>query len=114
MTTITIVLTDLPKGRGVTAQTDAGAPCIGQPRTPAEALAMDLLRTCIARADSVQYGTLSATLAGELLKDLLHPEELGHAVTPEVRDRARICLGMAAVESHLAYSASPLRSGRQS
>lgn len=106
MTTLTIVLTDLPKGRGVTVQTNAGAPCIGQPRTPAESLAMDLLRLCKAQASSVQYGNLSATLAGELLKDLLHPEELGHAVTPEVRDRARICLGMPAVESHLAYSKS--------
>ncbi len=55
MTTLTIVLTDLPKGKGVTVQTDAGVPCIGQPRTPAEALAMDLLRTCNRQADSVQY-----------------------------------------------------------
>jgi hypothetical protein len=113
MTTVTIVLTDLPQGKGVAVQTDSGAPCIGQQRTPAEALAMDLLRTCKAQASSVQYGTLSATLAGELLNDLLHPEELGHAVTPEVRDRARICLGMPAVESHLAYSAHTLSYGCQ-
>lgn len=68
MTTLTIVLTDLPKGRGVTVQTDAGAPCVGQLRTPAEALAMDLLRTCGRQADSVQYGQASATLQGELMK----------------------------------------------
>ncbi|ABM37581.1 hypothetical protein [Polaromonas naphthalenivorans] len=68
MTTITIVLTDLPKGRGVTVQTDAGVPCVGQPRTPAEALAMDLLRTCSRQADSVQYGLASATLQGELIQ----------------------------------------------
>ena len=104
MTTVTIVLTDLPLGKGVTVHTDAGAPCIGQPRTPAEALAMDLLRTCKAQASAVRYGIHSTTLAGELLADLLHPEELGHAVTSEVRDRARICLGMAPVESHLVYS----------
>lgn len=66
MTTLTIVLTDLPKGRGVTVQTNAGAPCIGQPRTPAEALAMDLLRLCSRQADSVQYGQASAALHGEL------------------------------------------------
>ena len=113
MTTLTIVLTDLPKGKGVTVQTDAGVPCVGQPRTPAEALAMDLLRTCKAQASAVQYGNESATLAGELLRDLLDPEMLGYAVPPEVRDRARICLGMPAVESHLAYSKSPLQSGSQ-
>lgn len=33
-----------------------------------------------------------------LAEDLLNPEEMGHAVTPEVRDRARIALGMRAVE----------------
>ncbi|MFC5524045.1 hypothetical protein [Polaromonas jejuensis] len=66
MPTITIVLQDLPKGRGVTVLTDAGAPCVGQPRSPADSLAMDLLRTCKAQASSVQYGSASATLAGEL------------------------------------------------
>lgn len=64
--TITIVLTDLPKGRGVTVVTDTGAPAIGQVCTPAQALAMDLLRTCKAQATSVQYGHASASLAGEL------------------------------------------------
>ena len=66
--TITIVLTDLPKGRGVTVMTDAGAPAIGQVCTQAQALAMDLLRTCKAQATSVQYGQASATLAGELVQ----------------------------------------------
>lgn len=28
---------------------------------------------------------------------LLHPEDLGHAVTPEVRDEARVVLGIARV-----------------
>ena len=68
MKTLTIVLTDLPKGRGVAVLTDAGAPCVGQSRTPAEALAMDLLRTCVRQADSVQYGNPGATLAGDLLQ----------------------------------------------
>jgi hypothetical protein len=67
MSSITIVLTDLPKGRGVTVQTDSGAPHIGHPCTPAEALAMDLLRICKAQADSVHYGQATAALAGELL-----------------------------------------------
>jgi hypothetical protein len=68
MTTVTIVLTDLPKGNGVTVQTDAGAPCIGQPLTQAEALAMDLLRLCNRQADSVQYGQASAALQGDLIR----------------------------------------------
>lgn len=67
MTTITIVLRDLPKGRGVTVITDAGAPSIGQLCSPAQALAMDLLRTCHKQASTVQHGTASATEAGELL-----------------------------------------------
>ena len=67
MSTITIVLTNLPRGRGVTVQTDAGTPAIGQPTTPAQALAIDLLRLCAKQADSVHYGQASATLAGELV-----------------------------------------------
>lgn len=68
MKTITIVLTDLEKGKGCAVITDAGAPCIGQQRTPAQSLAMDLLRTCKAQAVSVQYGQASATLASEPLR----------------------------------------------
>lgn len=68
MNTITIVLTNLPKGQGVTVQTDSGAPAIGRQCNPAQALAMDLLRTCNAQATSVQYGQPAATLAGELLQ----------------------------------------------
>ena len=68
MTILTIVLTDLPKGQGVTVQTNAGAPCIGQPRTPAEALTMDLLRLCNRQAHSVQYGNANTALSGELVK----------------------------------------------
>ena len=33
-----------------------------------------------------------------LAEDLLNPEELGHAATTEIRDRARIALGLRAVE----------------
>jgi hypothetical protein len=68
MTTVTIVLIDLPQGKGVAVQTDSGTPCIGQQRTPAEALAMDLLCTCNRQADRVQYGQASATLQGELIQ----------------------------------------------
>jgi hypothetical protein len=43
----------------------------------------------------------------QLLQDLLHPEELGHAVTAEVRDRARTCLDLLPVEPHLATQPEP-------
>ena len=66
MTTITIVLTDLPRGRLVTVQTNGPPPRTGF-FTPAEALSMDLLRICQARASEVQYGNASAWLAGELV-----------------------------------------------
>lgn len=39
-----------------------------------------------------------------LLRRMLDPEDLGHAVTGEVRDEARILLGMPAVESRLKSS----------
>ena len=68
MSTITIVLTDLPQGQGVTVQTDSAAPCVGQQRSPAEALAMDLLRTCNKQAAGVQYGQQIVSLAGDLLQ----------------------------------------------
>lgn len=55
MATITIVLEDLPKGRGAAVHTTEEAPAIGRTRTPAQALAMDLLRTCRQQAVSVAY-----------------------------------------------------------
>lgn len=74
MKTITIVLLDLPKGKGCAVMTDAAPPAIGQPVTPAEALAMDLLRLCNQRANSVQYGQQTATLAGDLMQAIQLPE----------------------------------------
>jgi hypothetical protein len=67
MSTITIVIKDLPKGRGFTVQTDAAAPCVGQPRSMADSAVMDILRQMQRQATDVQYGTASAALAGELL-----------------------------------------------
>lgn len=66
MKTITIVLIDLDKGKGCAVMTDAASPAIGQPVTPAQALAMDLLRTCNLQATNVQYGQQCASLAGQL------------------------------------------------
>ena len=95
----TITINDLPQGQGAEVMTDADAPCIGQTRTPAESLAMHVLRMSKAQAIRTQYGTPCATLTGQLLDDLLHPEALGLAVTPEMRDRARACLNMQTCES---------------
>ncbi len=67
MSTITIVIRDLPKGAGATVITDAGTPAIGQQRTPAEDLAATVLRICASHAQGMQYGTASASLAGELV-----------------------------------------------
>lgn len=69
MSTITIVLKDLPKGKGVTVQTDAGAPCVGQSRSPADSMAMDILRQLHRQAADIQYGQATATLAGELVQN---------------------------------------------
>ena len=63
MSTITIILTDLPKGRGVSVRTSGSAPVLGQQRTPAEALAMDLHRICHQQANTLQYEQLGACLA---------------------------------------------------
>lgn len=43
--------------------------------------------------------TVCSDRAAALIRDLLDPEALGLAVSAEVRDRARECLGMRAVES---------------
>lgn len=67
MRTITIVIRDLPKGAGATVITDAGAPAIGQQRSPAEELATKVLRICASHSQGMQYGDVSAALAGELV-----------------------------------------------
>lgn len=72
MKTITIVIRDLPKGAGATVITDAGAPAVGQQRTPAEDLAATLLRICASQGQGMQYGNATATLAGELAGSRAH------------------------------------------
>ena len=64
-------------------RTDSGAPA-GKKYSPAETLAVYLLHSCRTQGATTQYGTFSHSSAMQLLKDLLHPEELGHAVTAEV------------------------------
>lgn len=42
----------------------------------------------------------------QLAEDLIHPEQFGWAVTPEIRDRARLALGMKACETAAVQVAS--------
>ena len=97
MPRITITLIDMPDGRAPLAVTDGDAPAVGRTLTPAQALAMDLLRTCKAQAREVRYGADQVPLVA-LAHSMLDPEALGYAVPAEVRDRARVALGRNPVE----------------
>lgn len=61
MTTINIMLTDASDGQAAIAETTAEPPSIGAKLTPAQALAVDLLRTCKAQAREVRYLTPTGT-----------------------------------------------------
>ncbi len=91
MATITITLIDSPQGH-VSVRTDADRPMIGQGVTPAQALAMEVLGTAFKRGAEVIYDAQQVP-AVALALELLDPEGLGHAVTRELRDRARRALG---------------------
>ena len=97
MKIITITLIDGPHGT-VSACTDAAPPQVGQGITPAEALALDLLRTCHKQAYQVLHGH-DHVPAVKLCHDMLNPESYGHAVTGEVRDAARRAPGRQPIES---------------
>jgi hypothetical protein len=91
MATITITLIDCPDGH-VSVRTDADRPMIGKGITPGQALAMELLGTAFKRGGEVVYDPTQVP-AIALALELLDPEGLGHAVTRELRDRARRALG---------------------
>lgn len=97
---ITILINDTDQ-RTVVVSTNEYAPAVGRSLTAAEALAMDLLRTCQHQADQVSYLDKSANIAAlrHTLQRLLDPEDLGHAATPEIRDMARVALGRPATET---------------
>lgn len=54
--------------------------------------------------------TTEIAIMSDFIRDLLHPEMYGHAVTPEIRDRARRVLGKAECETvaNPAASAEPV------
>jgi hypothetical protein len=104
MSRIIIILENTASAQ-LTVATDCTPPRVGSRMTPAESMAMDMLRLCKSQGVIAQYGAdangafARESLAIELLRDLLHPEQLGHAVTAEVRARARACLGIPACET---------------
>jgi len=91
MASITLTLVDLPGGH-VSVRTDADAPSVGRGITPGQALAMELLGTAFKRGAEVVYDPQQVPTVA-LALELLDPEGLGHAVTRELRDRARRALG---------------------
>jgi hypothetical protein len=97
MASLTITLIDLAGGL-VSVRTDARAPTVGRGLTPAEAIAMELLGTSFKRGCEVIYDPHQVPVVA-LALDLLDPEGLGHAVTRELRDRARRALGRARVDA---------------
>lgn len=95
MPAITITISDTRDGAVVA--TDGDRPAIGRPLSPAQALAMDLLRTCKQQAHEVRFGADQVPLVA-FVNELRDPDGLGHACTPEVRSRARQALGLPSIE----------------
>lgn len=97
MPRITLTICDTPGGRAAVVLTDGERPAIGRTLTPAQALAMDLLRACGNQAGAVHYGEDKVPLV-DFAYSFLSPERFGLAVTAEIRDAARVALGRNAVE----------------
>lgn len=97
---ITLFIQDISPGF-VAVDTNANKPAIGQTVTPAESLAMDLLRVCAHQATQTNHlqATADVMLMRTALRRLLDPEDLGHAATAEIRDLARVALGKSPVET---------------
>ncbi|MBO9647387.1 MAG: hypothetical protein J7605_02670 [Variovorax sp.] len=96
MPSITITITDLADAE-IRVTTDAQAPTVGTAVSPAQAIAMELLGIAFKRGCFVVYDAKRVP-AIALALELLDPEGLGFAVTPEVRDRARVVLGRPGAE----------------
>lgn len=94
MSHITIHICDT--ATGVAVVTTAHRPTPGRRLTAAESLALDMLMRC-SPATNPTYGA-KPDAATELARDLLNTERFGWAVTAEVRDAARIVLGIAPCE----------------
>lgn len=91
MATVTITITDRTDYR-IHVVTDADKPAVGRPLTPAEAMGLDLLASCLKSGAQVDYDARQIPLVS-LALELLHPEGFGFAVTQEVRNAAKQALG---------------------
>jgi len=93
--TVQLTLTDTPAGLVNVRSTFE--PRVGRGTSPAQALSMDMCRQATHAGHSVAHSEAHAPLLA-FAKRLLDPEDLGHAVTPEVRDCARVALGRTQAE----------------
>lgn len=92
MPKVILTLEDTPTGVSITSD---HAPMIGAPCSPAQGAAMAIVART-QREWRVQ-GPAIAYPPHQLCMALLDPEDLGHAATPEIRDRARQALGLPVV-----------------
>ncbi len=96
MATITIVIKDVPDLDGyVAVETTEPSPAVGRSNTPAQAVAMDVLRELGKRAQQLRHG-VDEPEATRLVRTLLDPDGFGWSVPKEVREEARRVLGMRA------------------
>lgn len=91
MPTVTITITDLPGGE-IAISSDF-KPQIGNPCTPAQGAALEIINRT-----RREWGL---TGSQRLAQALLDPEDLGHQATREIRDRARASMAMPPVETTL-------------
>ena len=103
--TVHIMLTDLPNS-SVNVRSSF-APAVGRSTSPAQALSMDMCRQAAHHGHPVSHSEAHAPLLA-FAKRLLDPEDLGHAVTPEVRDCAREALGRTQAEPATGTERPPL------
>lgn len=98
MPSVTLTFIDQPDGK-VALRTDLDAAMPRQARTPAQEAALHAINGTIVFGGrvTVAHGPEAVPLVN-LARGLLNPEDLGLAVSAEVRDRARVALGRNGVE----------------
>lgn len=77
---------------GIEISTTLPKPMIGMGLTAVESTALSCVNAAMHSGCVVNYDDRTSPLI-RLAYDLLHPEEMGYAVTHEVRQRARTALG---------------------
>lgn len=98
MSIVTFALIDTPDGR--VAVHSSYRPLAGQACSPAESAALEIMNRT-RREWGLEPQTWNRAVAETpetLCRALLDPEDLGHAVTAEVRRRAGVAMGLIPVE----------------